>query len=165
MAKKILILCTGNSCRSILAEAIINKYGNGRIAAYSAGSKPAGQVNPHALALLKAKGFDVCVLRSKNWDEFSGPNAPALDMVITVCGNAAGETCPVFLGAPVRGHWGVEDPADATGTDAEVREVFEETYRLLQMRVEALLAFDFENSSDIAIIAQLAKIGRMEGAA
>ncbi len=133
---KILILCTGNSCRSILAEAALNYLGQGRIEAYSAGSKPAGHVHPKSLALLAAKGIPTQGLRSKSWDEFDDK---ALDAVITVCDSAAGEACPVFPSNPVKAHWGMADPAAATGTDAEITAVFAATYDLLQRRINALL--------------------------
>lgn len=134
---KILILCTGNSCRSIMAEGALNHLGQGRIAAYSAGSKPAGYVHPKSLELLKSKGIATGGFRSKSWDEFAGTT---FDAVITVCDNAAGEACPVFMGAPVKAHWGVADPAHATGTDAEIMQAFETAYKTLEARIKALLA-------------------------
>lgn len=134
---KILILCTGNSCRSIMAEGALNHLGQGRIAAYSAGSKPAGYVHPKSLELLKSKGIATGGFRSKSWDEFAGTK---FDAVITVCDNAAGEACPVFMGAPVKAHWGVADPAHATGTDAEIMQAFETAYKTLEARIKALLA-------------------------
>ena len=134
---KILILCTGNSCRSIMAEGALNYLGQGRIAAYSAGSKPAGYVHPKSLELLKSKGIATDGFRSKSWDEFAGTT---FDAVITVCDNAAGEACPVFMGAPVKAHWGVPDPAHATGTDTEIMVAFESAYRMLEARIKALLA-------------------------
>lgn len=134
---KILILCTGNSCRSIMAEGALNHLGQGRIMAYSAGSKPAGYVHPISLELLKSKGIATAGFRSKSWDEFAGTT---FDAVITVCDNAAGEACPVFIGAPVKAHWGVADPAHATGTDAEIMQAFEAAYKTLEARIKALLA-------------------------
>lgn len=133
---KILILCTGNSCRSILAEALLNYLGQGRVQAFSAGSKPAGEVHPKSLALLQSKGISTEGLRSKSWDEFGGT---VFDAVITVCDNAAGEACPLFPGAPVKAHWGVPDPAGATGTDAEIMQVFESSCATLEARIRALL--------------------------
>lgn len=165
MTKNILILCTGNSCRSILAEAILNRKGEGRYKTFSAGSKPAGRVNPHAIGLLQQEGYDTSGFHSKSWDEFSGPSAPKLDYVITVCGNAAGETCPVWIGAPVSGHWGIEDPADATGSPEAIRAAFTEAYRLLDMRIEAFLALNTETMGNREIAAALNSIGEMEGAA
>jgi len=132
----ILILCTGNSCRSILAEATINALAPEGIRAISAGSKPAGYVHPRSLALLEREGIPTQGLHSKSWDNL--PMTP--DVVITVCGSAAGETCPAYLGPVLRAHWGVEDPAHATGTDAEIDAAFEKAYRILRGRIEALLA-------------------------
>jgi arsenate reductase (thioredoxin) len=163
--KTILVLCTGNSARSILGEAILNELGAGRIMAYSAGSQPKGVPHPGALRLLAGKGIDVSEFRSKSWGEFAAPGAPAIDIAITVCGNAAGEACPLFTGASVRAHWGLPDPADVHGSDAEVDAAFTETWRLLEMRVEALLALPFEEMDVSELKAALAEIGQMEGAA
>lgn len=163
--KTILVLCTGNSARSILGEAILNQLGADRITAYSAGSKPKGAPHPGALRLLEARGIDPSAFRSKSWDEFAEPGAPAIDIAITVCGNAAGEACPLFVGVPIRAHWGLPDPADATGSDAEVEAAFAETWRLLEIRVSALLAMPFEAMEARELRAALAGIGQMEGAA
>lgn len=163
--KTVLVLCTGNSARSILGEAMLNLLGAGRIAAYSAGSKPKGVPHPGALRLLAAKGIDTAPFRSKSWDEFTLPGAPAIDVAITVCGNAAGETCPLFIGAPVRAHWGLPDPADVTGSDAEVDAAFAETWRLLDMRVRALIDLPFEKMAAPELRDALNRIGDMEGAA
>ncbi len=163
--KTVLVLCTGNSARSILGEAMLNLLGAGRIAAYSAGSKPKGVPHPGALRLLAAKGIDTAPFRSKSWDEFALPGAPAIDVAITVCGNAAGETCPLFIGAPVRAHWGLPDPADVTGSDAEVDAAFAETWRLLDMRVRALIDLPFEKMAAPELRDALNRIGDMEGAA
>jgi arsenate reductase (thioredoxin) len=163
--KTILVLCTGNSARSILGEAILNQLGADRITAYSAGSKPKGAPHPGALRLLAAKGICTLAFRSKSWDEFAAPDAPAIDIAITVCGNAAGEACPLFVGAPIRTHWGLPDPADVIGSDAEVDAAFAETWRLLKMRVSALLAMPFEAMEARELRAALAGIGQMEGAA
>jgi arsenate reductase (thioredoxin) len=160
----VLILCTGNSARSIVGEAILASKGAGRIAAFSAGSKPKGVPHPGALRLLSRKGIDVSRFRSKSWDEFTGPDAPRIDLAITVCGNAVGETCPVFVGAPLKAHWGLADPADVTGDDAAIDAAFEETWRLLDLRVTALLALGFEAMERDAFKAALAEIGEMEGA-
>lgn len=137
----LLILCTGNSARSILAEALFNARGGGRVRAFSAGSQPTGVVNPHALALLERQGVDVAGLRSKSWDAFEGPDAPAMDAVITVCDSAASEACPVWPGAPVRAHWGLPDPAGIEPDDAAVK-AFEATWRALEARVDAVLSED-----------------------
>lgn len=160
-----LVLCTGNSARSILGEAILRDLGGGRIAAHSAGSKPKGEPHPGALRLLARKGIDTSAFRSKSWNEFTGPDAPPIDLAITVCGNAAGETCPLFAGAPLRAHWGLPDPADATGDDAQVDAAFEDTWTWLEMRARALLALPFETMERQALADELAQIGQMAGAA
>ena len=160
----ILVLCTGNSARSILGEAIFNHLAPGRVQAYSAGSKPKGVPHPGALRLLERRGIDTSTFRSKSWMEFSAPDAPHIDLVITVCANAAGEACPVFPGTPLRAHWGLSDPADEVGEAAEDA-AFEDTWRWLMMRAEALLALPFETMDKAELQAKLAEIGRMEGAA
>lgn len=161
----VLVLCTGNSARSILGEALFNHLGQGRVRAFSAGSKPKGVPHPGALRLLARRGIDTTLFRSKSWDEFSGPDAPRIDLAITVCGNAAGELCPVFIGSPLKAHWGLPDPADATGSEADVDAAFEETWRLLEMRVRAFLVLDRASMDKASMQTALAKIGAMEGAA
>jgi arsenate reductase len=161
----VLVLCTGNSARSILGEALFNHLGEGRVRAFSAGSRPKGVPHPGALRLLGRRGIDGAAFRSKSWDEFTAPGAPRIDLAITVCGNAAGEACPVFLGSPLKAHWGLPDPADVTGSEAEIDAAFEETWRLLEMRVRAFLALDREAMDARALQAALAEIGAMEGAA
>ncbi len=161
----VLVLCTGNSARSILGEALFNHLGEGRVRAFSAGSKPKGVPHPGALPLLARRGIDTSVFRSKSWDEFTASGAPSIDLAITVCGNAAGEACPVFLGSPLKAHWGLPDPADVTGSDAEVDAAFEETWRLLEMRVKSFLALDRATLDASALGGALANIGAMEGAA
>lgn len=163
--RNILVLCTGNSARSILGEALFNRLGQGRIRAFSAGSRPKGQPHPGALRLLARKGIDTAPFRSKSWNEFTGPGAPLIDLAITVCGNAAGEACPVFPGTPQRAHWGLPDPADVTGSDAAVDAAFAETWRLLEQRVRAFLALDAAALDPAALQAELARIGQFEGAA
>lgn len=163
--RSVLVLCTGNSARSILGEALFDRLGQGRIAAYSAGSKPKGVPHLGALRLLAAKGFDTAEFRSKSWLEFTGPGAPQIDLAITVCGNAAGEACPVFPGTPLRAHWGLPDPADETGGDAAVDAAFAETWRLLEMRVRAFMALDLGAMDRAEAETELARIGQMEGAA
>lgn len=160
----VLVLCTGNSARSILGEAILGQLGADRVVAYSAGSKPKGVPHPGALRLLARKGMDTSRFRSKNWNEFTAPDAPVIDLAITVCGNAAGEACPVFAGAPLKAHWGLPDPADVEGSEAEIDAAFEQTWRWLEMRAEALLALPFETMDPKELVAELARIGRMEGA-
>jgi arsenate reductase (thioredoxin) len=131
----VLVLCTGNSARSIMAEALINTMGQGRFRAYSAGSHPGGTVNPFAIEQLKATGYPVDKLRSKSWDEFAKPDSPRMDFVITVCDNAAGEVCPLWPGQPMTAHWGFEDPAAFEGPDDQKRRVFEKVYKQILNRV------------------------------
>lgn len=133
--RNVLFLCTGNSARSILSEAILNRVGEGRFRAFSAGSKPVGRVNPGALELLEERSFPTKTLHSKSWDEFAGANAPALDYIITVCNNAAGETCPVWPGRPATEHWDIDDPAGVGDTDDERRAAFEKAYATLGERI------------------------------
>ena len=140
--RHILVLCTGNSARSILAEAVLNRDGAGRVRAYSAGSKPAGRVNPGAIRLLERLGLPTAGYRSKSWDEFTAAGAPQMDLVITVCDSAAGETCPVWPGAPLMAHWGVDDPAAAP--EAEIDRAFRVAYHHLSARINTFLALDFE---------------------
>lgn len=161
----VLVLCTGNSARSILGEALFNLRGQGRVRAFSAGSQPKGVPHPAALRLLARKGIDTAQFRSKRWDEFAAAGAPHIDLAITVCGKAAGEACPVFPGAPLRAHWGLPDPADVTGSEADQDAAFAETWRLLDLRVSALLAEPFETMDRAALTSLLARIGAMEGAA
>ena len=165
MTFSILVLCTGNSARSILGEAVLAKLGEGRLVAYSAGSKPKGVPHPGALRCLERKGIDGTRFRSKSWDEFTGPDAPPVDLAITVCGNAAGEVCPVFIGAPLKAHWGLPDPADVVGSDAAVDAAFEQTWAWLEMRTRALLELPFETMDPSKLRMRLTEIGQMEGAA
>lgn len=160
MTKNILILCTGNSCRSILAEAILERYGEPRFQTYSAGSQPNGAVNLNAIALLKNRGYKTEHFRSKSWDEFTMPTAPQLDIVITVCGNAASETCPVWIGAPIQTHWGIDDPAHATGNDAEIQAAFQIAYDRLNQRITAFLELPVETLTTSQLKQALDKIGR-----
>lgn len=161
----VLVLCTGNSARSILGEALFNQLGSGRLRALSAGSKPKGVPHPGALRLLARKGIDPAGFSSKSWTVFTGPAAPRIDLAITVCGNAAGEVCPVFPGTPLRAHWGLPDPADVTGGEAEIDAAFEETWRLLELRVRAFLALDLAAPDPAALQRELMAIGQLEGAA
>lgn len=161
----ILVLCTGNSARSILGEALIARKGADRVRAFSAGSQPKGVPHPGALRLLEREGYDISAFRSKSWDEFAAPDAPRIDIAITVCGNAAGETCPLFIGAPVRAHWGLPDPADVVGDEAAVDAVFAETYRLLDLRVRAMLTLPLEAMTPAERRDALNAIGAMAGAA
>jgi protein-tyrosine-phosphatase len=157
--KTILVLCTGNSARSILGEAILNRLGAPRYRAFSAGSKPTGRPNPYAIALLHAKGYETTFARSKSWDEFAAPEAPKLDIVITVCDSAASETCPYWPGAPVSAHWGLPDPAAATGSNTEIAAAFAQTYDALEARVTALMALP-ETLTAAELKAALIKIGQ-----
>ncbi len=161
----VLILCTGNSARSILGEAMLARMGGGRLSSFSAGSRPRGVPHPAALRLLAREGFDPAAFRSKSWDEFIGPAASAIDVAITVCGNAAAETCPVFPGAPVKAHWGLEDPADVPGGVAAEDRAFAATWQALELRVAALVALPFETMDRRELAAELARIGQLEGAA
>ena len=156
----VLFLCTGNSARSVLAEALLNRLGEGRFRAFSAGSMPKGQVHPHAFPLTRALGFEDSAFRSKAWDEFAQPGAPPLDFVITVCDNAAGEVCPVWPGQPITAHWGIPDPAAATGTEAEVAVAFREAARQLRTRIELLLALPADKLDRLSLQARLREIGR-----
>lgn len=135
----VLFLCTGNSARSVLAECLLNHMGQGRFRAYSAGSQPTGRVNPFALEVLQASGINTDGVRSKNWDEFARPTAPKMDLIITVCDNAAGEVCPYWPGSPATAHWGYPDPAAVDGTDTEKRKAFTNTMHAICNRIELLV--------------------------
>ena len=156
----VLFLCTGNSARSIMAEAILNREGRRHFRAYSAGSQPAGRVHPYTLDLLRKLSFDVSGLRSKSWHEFSGPGATPLDFVFTVCDNAAGETCPFWPGQPMTAHWGLPDPAAATGTDAEVRFAFADTFRMLSNRITIFVSLPIRSLDKLSLQRQLDSLGK-----
>lgn len=156
----VLFLCTGNSARSILAEALLNHLGGGRFRAYSAGSHPTGRINPHAIELLRKNGFPVDHLRSKSWDEFAVPGAPRLDFVFTVCDNAAGEVCPIWPGQPITAHWGVEDPAAVQGADEVKRRAFHEVFRILGNRIRILVSLRLEVLDRISLDNAVKDIGR-----
>ena len=156
----ILFLCTGNSARSIIAEAIMNRVGGDRFTAYSAGSHPNGTVNPNAIALLKRLDYKTDDLRSKPWDEFSDANAPRLDFVITVCDNAAGEVCPIWPGQPMGAHWGMPDPAAVEGTDVEVALAFAETYRMLNNRISAFANLKHSGLDRLSLQTKMRDIGK-----
>ncbi len=158
----VLFLCTGNSARSILAEAIINKIGAGKFRGFSAGSHPTGQVHPLALELLEKLGHPTGNLRSKSWDEFSAPGAPELDFIFTVCDNAAGEICPVWPGKPATAHWGMPDPAAVSGSESEKRSAFAETYRILNNRIGIFTNLPFDALDRISLQAKLNAIGEQE---
>jgi arsenate reductase len=157
----VLFLCTGNSARSILAEAILNTLGKGRFRGFSAGSHPAGRVNPFAIEFLKAQGMQVADLRSKNWDEFAVPGAPKMDFIFTVCDNAAGEVCPVWPGQPVSAHWGIEDPAAVEGTDEDKRRAFSHAASLMNRRIALFTSLPLEKLQGMSIKRELDDIGRL----
>ena len=158
--RNVLFLCTGNSARSILAEAYLNAKGRGQFVAYSAGSHPAGKVNPFALDLLRKHRIDAGGLRSKNWDEFARPGAARMDFVFTVCDNAAGEVCPLWPGQPVTAHWGVEDPAAVLGAEDEKRKAFLKAFTQLATRINLLLSLPMEKLDRLSLKARLDEIGR-----
>ncbi len=155
----VLFLCTGNSARSIIAEAVLNRDGGDRFVAYSAGSQPAGQVNPYALELLNNLNVPTASLRSKSWDEFAEPGAPVMDFVFTVCDNAAHEVCPIWPGQPISAHWGVPDPAAVEGTEAVKRAAFAETMRFMSNRIGAFLNLPMESLDRMALQKRVAEIG------
>ena len=157
----ILILCTGNSARSIMAEALFNTMGAGRIKAYSAGSHPTGKVNPFALEQVRALGYPTENLRSKSWDEFAQPGAPQMDFIVTVCDNAAGEVCPLWPGKPVTAHWGFPDPAAAVGTDEQKRAAFAHTLSQIRKRVQQFLSLPLETLDRRSIEEQIRDIGKV----
>lgn len=157
----VLFLCTGNSARSILAEAILNRLGDGRFTAFSAGSLPKGEVHPVSMALLSELGYPTGGLRSKSWDEFAAEGAPELDFIFTVCDNAAGEVCPVWPGKPVTAHWGIPDPAAAEGSDAEIRQAFVDAYDAMTRRIEAFIGVPFETLDVRSLQRRLADIGKI----
>jgi len=159
MTCNVLFLCTGNSARSILAEAILNRLGGENFRAYSAGSDPKGQVNPGALSLLQRLGYSTDDLRSKSWDEFSGPGAPQLDFIFTVCDNAANEVCPIWPGHPMTAHWGVPDPPAAEGGPEKIEAAFQEAYQILHRRIELFTALPLKSLDRISLKKKLTDIG------
>ncbi len=160
----VLFLCTGNSARSIIGEAILNRIGLGKFRAYSAGSQPKDGVNPNTIALLRDLGYDTSKYRSKSWLEFARPGAPQLDFVFTVCDSAAAESCPVWPGQPMTAHWGIPDPAAATGTQAEIALAFKDAYRMLDRRISVFTSLPIAALDRLALQKQISDIGRMEGA-
>ena len=160
----VLFLCTGNSARSVMAEAILNRIGAGTFRAYSAGSQPKGQVHPRTIELLRSLNYDIAALRSKSWSEFATPGAPPLDFVFTVCDNAAGEACPVWPGQPMTAHWGIPDPAEATGSAAEVALAFKDAYRMLERRIAILTALPIKSLDQLTLQNRLREIGRLQTA-
>jgi arsenate reductase (thioredoxin) len=160
----VLFLCTGNSARSIMAEAILSKVGFGQFHAYSAGSQPKGQVNPNTIQLLESLGYETSGFRSKSWAEFAKSGAPPLDFVFTVCDNAAGETCPVWPGQPMTAHWGVPDPAEAKGSEAEIGLAFKDAYRMLSQRIGIFTALPIRSLDKLSLQQKLREIGRVTDA-
>lgn len=157
----VLVLCTGNSARSILGEVLFNTLGKGKFKAFSAGSKPAGKVNPAALELLQAQGHRIEGLRSKSWDEFAAPGAPEFDFIFTVCDNAAGETCPFWPGKPATAHWGIPDPAHVEGVEAR-RAAFKTAYAQLARRIQLLISLPIDKLDKLTLTEKLAEIGRLQ---
>ena len=167
MAKpyNVLFLCTGNSARSIIAEAVLNKVGAEKFHAFSAGSQPKGNVHPQALQLLHGLGYDTSTFRSKSWSEFARPGAPVMDFVFTVCDNAAGEACPLWPGQPMTAHWGVPDPAEANGNQAEIALAFKDAYRMLNQRIGIFVALPIRSLDKLSLQKRMNEIGRMTDAA
>lgn len=157
----VLVLCTGNSARSILGEVLFNTLGKGKFKAFSAGSKPAGRVNPGAIELLQEKGISTEGLRSKSWDEFAAPGAPEIDFIFTVCDNAAGEVCPIWPGKPATAHWGIPDPAHVEGDEAR-RAAFKKAYDQLARRIQLFMALPIEKLDKLVLKEKLAEIGRIQ---
>lgn len=160
----VLFLCTGNSARSILAESILNKDGNGRFRAFSAGSQPKGTVNPFALKVLRSFDYPSEGFRSKSWEEFAGPDAPVMDFVFTVCDNAAGEACPVWPGQPMTAHWGIEDPAAVDGPDIQKEAAFVAAFRYMKNRISAFTSLPVASLDKASLRTKLTEIGQSEGA-
>ena len=156
----VLFLCTGNSARSIIAEALMNKLGAGRFMAVSAGSMPKGEVNPNALPIVEHLGFSAAEFRSKSWDEFALPSAPPLDFVITVCDNAAGELCPIWPGQPMTAHWGIPDPAAVVGTPDEMDRAFGQAFQALDRRISLFLCLPFATIDTFALQEKINEIGK-----
>lgn len=155
----VLVLCTGNSARSIMAEALFNTLGKNRFRAYSAGSHPAGQVNPYAIEQLKTVGYPTEHLRSKNWSEFAQPNAPKMDFIITVCDNAANEVCPIWPGQPISAHWGFKDPAAVEGSDEDKRQAFQEIFQQISHRVSVFLSLPIMTLDKTSLQREMKAIG------
>jgi arsenate reductase (thioredoxin) len=159
----VLFLCTGNSARSILAEAIMLKDGAGRFRSFSAGSEPKGEINPFALKVLQAAKYPIEGMRSKSWLEFATPDAPVMDFVFTVCDNAAGEICPVWPGQPMSAHWGIEDPAAGQGTDLEKEAAFVAAFRYLKNRISIFMSLPLRSIDRLSLRTKLREIGKLEG--
>ena len=160
----VLFLCTGNSARSIIAEAILNRIGADKFRGFSAGSQPKGRVHPETIRLLQSLGHDTHGFRSKSWEEFTAPGAPQFDFVFTVCDNAAAETCPLWPGQPMTAHWGVPDPAEAAGTNAEIALAFRDAYRMLNQRIGIFTALPLRSLDKLALQGKLKEIGAIGNA-
>lgn len=158
----VLFLCTGNSARSIIAEAIINRVGAGKFKGYSAGSMPKGQVHPQTIHLLNKLNYDTTVLRSKSWEEFAAPGAPVMDFVFTVCDNAANEVCPIWPGQPMSAHWGVSDPVEAGGDAAQIALAFADAYRMLSNRIGVFASLPLKSLDSLSLQKRLDDIGRIK---
>jgi arsenate reductase len=158
----VLVLCTGNSARSILGEALFNALGKGRFITHSAGSNPVGRVNPYALELLQQQGQGTTGLRSKSWDEFSTPGAPKFDFIFTVCDNAVGETCPIWPGKPATAHWGIPDPAHVEGGDEAKRAAFKKAYEQLARRIQLFMSLPIDKLDKLTLKEKLAEIGHLK---
>ena len=160
----VLFLCTHNSARSIMAECVINRLGNGKYKGYSAGSQPSGKVHPYAMDLLRQLNYDTASLRSKSWEEFAAPQAPQLDFVFTVCDDAANETCPVWPGQPMSAHWGLPDPSAVAGSESERRFAFADTHRMLYQRIGIFVSLPFDKLSKLSLQKHLEDIGKTQRA-
>ena len=160
----VLFLCTGNTARSILAESIMRRDGQGRFRSFSAGSQPKGQVNPFALKVLASANYPTDGMRSKSWEEFAAPDAPVMDFVFTVCDNAAGESCPVWPGQPMTAHWGIEDPASLEGTDIQKEAAFVAAFRYLKNRIGVFANLPLRSIDKLSLGTKLREIGRLDGA-
>jgi arsenate reductase (thioredoxin) len=160
----VLFLCTGNTARSVLAEAILQKEGAGKFRAYSAGSQPKGMVNPFAIKTLAAFGYPTEGFRSKSWDEFAKPDAPKMDFIFTVCDSAAGETCPIWPGHPATAHWGIDDPAAVEGLDIEKERAFSTAFKAMRSRISVFTALPFSSLDAMALSRELKAIGKLDGA-
>ena len=160
----VLFLCTGNTARSILAESIMRRDGQGRFRSFSAGSQPKGQVNPFALKVLASANYPTDGMRSKSWEEFAAPDAPVMDFVFTVCDNAAGESCPVWPGQPMTAHWGIEDPASVEGTDIQMEAAFVAAFRYLKNRIGVFTNLPLRSIDKLSLGTKLREIGRLDGA-
>lgn len=158
----VLVLCTGNSARSILGEVLFNALGRGKFIAHSAGSKPVGRVNPLALELLQQRGHSIEGLRSKSWDEFAASGAPEIDFIFTVCDNAAGEVCPIWPGKPATAHWGISDPAGVEGSDKDKREAFRKAYEQLARRIQLFMSLPIRSLDKLTLKQKLTEIGQIK---